>query len=63
MIKSYCAILDCPAVDNRDSHLTESSSESDLYERPPNRRRKGQGLRAAVLQEKETLRKNGQRTS
>ena len=55
--------LDCPVVDNRDSRLTESSSESELYERPPNRRGKGQGVRVAVLQEKETLRKNGQRTS
>ena len=43
--------------------MTESSSESDLYERPPNRRGKGQGVRAAVLQEKEMLRKNGQRMS
>ena len=35
-----------------------------MYERPPNRGRQGKGLvRAAVLQEKEALKKNDQRTS
>ena len=54
--------LESPAVDNRDSGLTGSSSGSE-YERPPKRGGKGQGVRAAVLQEKETLKNNGQRTS
>ena len=42
--------------------MTRSSGESE-YERPPNRGGKGWGVRAAVLWEKETLKKNGQRMS
>ncbi|KIM58433.1 hypothetical protein SCLCIDRAFT_28091 [Scleroderma citrinum Foug A] len=52
-----------PAIGSRDGALSTDESE---YERPPNRGGKGRvesSVRAAILQEKEVLKKNNQHTS
>ena len=56
---------ECPAVGGKVNTLGQTrSSDESMYERPPNRGRQGKGsVRAAVLQEKEALKKNDQHTS